>query len=143
MKLGYKILIGVGSALAVAGISFGIYRSVQSKKEDDLTIDIGTVDWAKRQVPYVYKNNGKPDGSGTEQWRADLVGKGEVNVVANKRNEYGSIHLPNGLIIFSKSLGTSKGAKIIDFNSKTVKDFTGNASNAIAAATQTLTNLFG
>lgn len=143
MGTGLKIALWSGGILVAAGIGYGIYRSMRSKQEDDLTIDIGTVDWTNRKVPYSLKANGKNDGSGTASWRSDLVGKGETNKMANKRNEYGEVNLPNGLIIYAKSLGTDKAAKIIDFNSKTVKDFKGNVSNAIAGAAQTLTNLFG
>ena len=143
MHIGFKITLGVLGAGTLFGIGYAIHRSIRSKKEDDLTVDIGTVDWANRKVPYIIKANGKTEISGITPWRSDLVGKGEVNGGGNQRNTFGEIHLTNGLVIYAKSLGSDKDAKIVDFVSKTVKPYKGNASNAIAAAGQTLTNLFG
>lgn len=145
MNLIGKIFLGLGITATAVGIGYAIHRSIRSKKEDDFDINIGTVDFTGRKVPYSISVKGKnqPELSSTASWRADLVGKGEVNGYGNKRNKFGEVHLPNGLIIFTRSLGTDKTAKIIDFNSKTVKDFKGNVSNALAGATQTITNLFG
>ncbi len=145
MKIG--AIIGL-SVLGVATLAtVGYFGFVRPKKNDEFTIEVNTVNWANKKVPYKIKRNSPFASydvtSGTTSWRSDLVGKGKVNGVKNKNEEFGEVHLPGGLIIYANYKGKDMTAKIIDFNGKTIKDFKGNISNAIAGASQTITNLFG
>lgn len=143
MKKGLKIFLGISIPLVLATGGFLVYRNYRRKKEDDLTIEIGTVDWNKRQVPYTIKSNGKFDSSSISNWRKDLVGKGEQDVVSSGKNKTYETNLPNGFIIRGTSLGKQKFVKIIDFNSKTIKDYVGsNVNNDISTLNKNITNLF-
>ncbi len=143
METKFKFLIGVGITLAFATGGFFVYRNYRRKKEDDLTIDMGTVDWINRKVPYTVKLNGKFDSSSMSTWRKDLIGKGEQLVSSGLKNKIYETHLPNGFIVRGTSLDKPKFGKIVDFVSKTIKDYTGtNVDNDIASASETLKNLF-
>ena len=75
--------------------------------------------------------------------RKDLVGKGEQLVSDGIKNKIYVTHLPNGYVVRGTSLDKQKFGKIVDFISKTVKDYVGtNTNNDIAAAGETLKNLF-
>lgn len=143
MQKGLKIFLGISIPLVVLTGSFFIYKNYRSKKEDDLTIDIGTVDWKNRIVPTTYSINGEIFSKGSDIWRKDLVGKGERDNMSDGKNAFYQTDLSNGMILRGTSMGKQKFAKIIDFNSKTVKDYTGsNVSNDIASASEIVKNLF-
>lgn len=137
MHIGLKITLGVLGAGALFGIGYAIHRSIRSKKEDDLTLDIGTVDWANKIVPYTLKQGKQTISTSKAGWLLPGTTDFGKNIIVQVTR------LTNGLVIQASVNGDIKAGKTIDFNSKTVKDFTGNVSNAIAGATQTLTNLFG
>ena len=143
METSKKVLIGIGAFVLLAGGSFLVYRNYIRKKEDDLTIEIGKVDWVNRTVPVKYKANGITYSTGTEQWRKDLVGKPERDIQGGLKDAIYQTDLLNGIILRGESLGKQKFAKIIDFTSKTVKDYNGsNVSKDISEASKTLYNLF-
>jgi hypothetical protein len=138
-----KVLISIGAFVLLAGGSFLVYRNYRRKKEDDLTINIGTIDWAKREIPFTINVNGELFSKGSTVWRKDLVAKGERESASTGKDTIYETNLPNGFIIRGESLGKQKFAKIIDFTSKTVKDYNGsNVSKDISEASKTLANIF-
>lgn len=100
------------------------------------------MDWKNRVVPTNYSRNGDVFSEGAEIWRKDLVGKGERDNMSDGKNVFYQKDLPNGMILRGTSLGKQKFGKIIDFNSKTIKDYNGsNVNNDIAAANEVLKNI--
>ncbi len=144
METKYKVLIGIGSALVVGtGAYFG-YRFWDSKHEDNLTLEIGTVNWDTKTVPFKILNNGKVFIDEKINWTKDNLGKefGYIKDKKGKNELYGS-NLQNGLVLVAKSLGKNKSGKIIDFGSKTIKDYNGtNLVKDIAGANAAITNFF-
>lgn len=141
MKKGLKIFLGISIPLVLATGGFLVYRNYRRKKEDDLAIEIGAVDWTKRQVPYTFYANGKKVSSGISFWRADLVGKPTMG--SSNKNGLVENFLTNGTILTGTSLGETKTGKIIDFTSKTIRDYAGSdVDSDIKKTKQTLTNLF-
>lgn len=141
MEKGTKILIGTAVTLDVLALGFVGVRSYMRRKDNDLKISIGNIDWVNKKVPYNITNNGKFQESGTLFFRSDLVGKGEMPFTESLKDKFYQTFLNNGMIIRGTSNGNQKFAKIIDFNAKTVKDFNGNVANALASAQATIKNL--
>ena len=139
-----KIFIALGAVLAI-GAGYGSYVFYRSKKEDDLKLEIGVVDWSNKMVPFsLYKNGKKMIDQTTVNWTKDNYGKEYGYMATNDdKNEVHGINLPNGFILTAKSLGKIKSGKIIDFGSKTIKDYTGsNAVADIAKANEAIKNIF-
>ena len=144
METKFKILIGIGSTLVVGTGAVLGYRFWKSKQEDDLTLEIGTVDWERKIVPFKILNNGKVFIDEKINWTKDNLGK-EFGYIkeSNGKNELWGSNLQNGLVLVAKSLGKNKSGKIIDFGSKTIKDYKGtNLVKDIAGANAAITNLF-
>ncbi len=144
METKTKIFIALGAMLAI-GAGYGSYVFYRSKKEDDLKLEIGVVDWNSKSVPFtLYKDGKKMMNEITINWAKDNYGK-EFGFVSSSddKNEVNGINLPNGFILTAKSLGNIKSGKIIDFGSKTIKDYTGsNAVADIAKANEAIKNFF-
>ena len=142
METKTKVLIAIGS-LSILGLSaFLGYKFWKSKKEDDLYLEIGSVDWANRIVPFKVLKDGKVIINETINWKKDNLGKefGYINSSDKKNDVWGS-NLPNGLVLVAKSLGKNKSGKIIDFNSKKVKEYYGeNLVKDIESANQAIKN---
>lgn len=142
METKTKILIVVGS-LSVIGVSVFLgYRFSKSRREDDLSLEIGSVDWTNRIVPFKVLKDGKVIMNEIINWKKDNFGKefGYVNSNDKKNDVWGS-NLPNGLVLVAKSLGKNKSGKIIDFNSKKIKEYSGdNLVKDIEGANQAIKN---
>ncbi len=144
METKFKVLIGIGSTLTVGtGVVLG-YRFWKSKQEDNLSLEIGTVDWKNKIIPFKILNNGKVFIDEKINWTKDNLGKEFGYIKDSKgKNELWGSNLQNGLVLVAKSLGKNKSGKIIDFGSKTIKDYNGtNLSKDIAGANAAITNLF-
>ncbi len=139
-----KILIGIGSALVVGTGAVLGYKFWKSKQEDDLTLQIGDVDWANRIVPFKILNNGKVFIDEKINWTKDNLGKefGYIKDPKGKNELWGS-NVQNGLILVAKSLGKNKSGKIIDFNAKKIRDYGGeNLVKDIADTNNLIKNFF-
>lgn len=144
METKYKILIGLGSALVLGTAAFAIYKKIDSKKEDDLSLEIGTVDWTSKKVPFKVLRKGKVIINETVDWAKDRLGKefGYTKSLNDKNQVWGA-NLQNGMVLTATSLGTNKSGKTIDFGSKTIKDYNGRSiTKDIEGANKVITNFF-
>jgi hypothetical protein len=144
METKFKVLIGIGSALVLGTTAYAIYKFMDNKKEDDLSLEIGTVDWASKKVPFKVLKNGKVIISETIDWTKDRLGKefGYTKSLKDKNQVWGA-NLQNGMVLTATSLGNNKSGKTIDFGSKTIKDYNGQSiSKDIEGANKVITNLF-
>lgn len=120
------------------------------EKEDNLVLDVVYVDWANKKVSFKLSANGKIIMSEMIAWEKKELG-GEFgfipasnNASSQVKNEIFGANLPNGLVLVAKSLGVNKAGKIIDFNSKSVKEYNGaNLVKDIAMASDAAKSLMG
>lgn len=136
-----KVVAVLGGITLAATIGVLMYRNYRRNTSDKITFKLGILDPIKKTVEYKYYENGKFSGGGTALWASYKVKPEAIETVNSGKNQIMVTYLPNGVILSSKSLGSSGGGKIINFANKTVKDFNGDAESALKSAMQNIPNL--
>jgi uncharacterized protein YodC (DUF2158 family) len=161
MDKGTKVLVFFGVTITIGVAGYFIYRALNKKSttklnvdnskqpqiNNELSFDITNVDWDKKIVSFQVLLGGKTYMSEKIAWEAKSFG-GEFGFVGSplysdkNKIEIVGANLPKGLVLVVKNNGENKFGKIIDFNSKTVKDYNGkNIVGDIAAAQKVLSGL--
>lgn len=161
MEKSTKVLIFFGTTITLGVAGYFIYRALtkdstkklnpvdpkQPQVNNELSFDITNVDWDKKIVSFQVLLGGKTYMSEKVVWENKAFG-GEFGFVgsplysANNKIEIVGANLPKGLVLVVKNNGENKFGKIIDFNSKTVKDYNGkNIVGDIAAAQKVISGL--
>src|SRR3990172_7861377 len=108
MNTGLKVTLWVAGGLAVGTVAFfGIRALMKPQEDDNLTLDIGTVDWTQRLVPYTLKQGKQTVTSGNALWQMPGTSTfgNKVKVEVTK--------LTNGLVIQASHNGEVKSGKTI------------------------------
>lgn len=130
----------IGGGLVLASITgFYIYRNMRRNTPDEITFKIVKIDG--KSVDYEYFFNGKKEGLGVAIWQPWKVKASAIENIDWGKNKISVTYLPNGVIFSSKSLGGSSNGKIVDFRTKTIKDYKGDPEETLKQALQTVNNL--
>lgn len=153
MEKGTKVAIFFGTTITLGIVGYFVYRALKKPEPakpsldtkpaetNALSFDITNVDWNKKIVSFRILLGDKTYMSESVTWEPKNFG-GEFGFVGSplysekNKIEVAGANLPKGLVLVVKNNGENKFGKIIDFNSKSVKDYNGKSIVGDIAAAQ-------